>query len=109
MQIASSARPRPRKAHGVRNLFYFFFPVLFFAALFLGADVFFFAFPFADLAAALSSLVASAAGASGLAFGSFFGRLGAVNFCPSKAISTIRTDVNGWRCPCSFLYCFFRL
>ena len=92
----------------MRNLFYFFFPVLFFAALFLGAEVFFFALPFAGWAN-FASLVASRGAASLLVFASFFGSSGAVNFWPSKAISVMRTDVNGWRCPCSFLYCFFRL
>src|SRR6266513_1810287 len=37
------------------------------------------------------------------------GRSGAVKRCPSKLISLMRTAVNAWRCPRSFLYCFLRL
>src|SRR5579884_3004203 len=86
---------------------YFFFPVPFFAALFFGAADFFFAAGFAAFASGFSSV--SAAGLAFLGLASFFGRSGAVNFWPSKAISVIRTEVNGCRCPAIFLYCFFFL
>src|SRR5579859_4422313 len=74
----------------------------FFAALFLGAALFFAAVPEADASAASA--------AAGAAFFPFFaGSSGAVKRWPLKAISVILTAVKGWRCPYIFLYCFLRL
>src|SRR5207247_7200697 len=113
----SISKPKKRRCHsersssgaceqisGAENLLYFFFAGVFVAALFLGALAFFFAVGFAAFASALGSVEASFFG-----FTSFFGSSGAVNFWPSKAISVIRTEENGCRCPASFLYCFFFL
>src|SRR5258708_38861730 len=84
---------------------YFCVGAAFLAALFLGAAFFADAFGFA----ALVSPDASAAGACFFGLATFFGSSGAENFCPSNAISVIRTELNAWRCPCIFLYCFFLL
>src|SRR5579864_1277410 len=78
------------------------------------AEVLFFALVFAFFLGAAAALARggsppSSAAASFLGLGARAGRSGAVNFCPSKAISVMRTAVNGWRCPRSFLYCFLRL
>src|SRR5579859_5085070 len=93
--------------------YFFFFPPDFFAWPFLAAAFLCAAFLCAG-AACLASAFSWPSSAAGLAFlglGSFTGvsTSGAVNFCPSKAISVVRTWVKGWRCPCSFLYCFLRL
>src|ERR1700739_4475157 len=77
-----------------------------FLAVFFGADFFFAADFFAFGSAACSS---DAAAFTFFGFASFFGRSGALKLFPPKAISAIRTEVNAWRCPRSFLYCFLRL
>src|ERR1051326_2229544 len=95
-----SRQPARRRRYFFR-CYFFFFGVAFFAADFLAA--FFFA---GVLALAFTS---SPSAWAFFALGCFLGSSGAVNFCPSKAISVMRTAVNGWRCPRSFLYCFFFL
>src|SRR4051812_28730693 len=85
---------------------YFFFAAVFFAAAFFGAG---------DLAVAVLR-VDFLAGAAAVAVFSALGFAGCFSFaesalklCPPTLISVIWTWVKGWRCPCSFLYCFLRL
>src|SRR6266700_2190872 len=76
---------------GHRASYFFFFGAAFLAGAFLAA---FFAGAFLVLAFALPLPVASASGVSTFFFlGAFFSSTGALNFCPSKAISVIRTAV----------------
>ena len=95
-QFSASAELTPRM-----NYFFFAaFLAAFFGAAFLPAD--FFAFGVASC----SSLSAAF---TFLGFASFLGSSGALKLCPPNAISAMRTAVNDWRCPRSFLYCFLRL
>src|SRR5262249_25584770 len=87
-------------------LLYFFFPFAFLPAAFLAFGLLFVPAPF--LAAALAAC-ASPSACVGLAFFLRAGSSGAAYFWPSKAISVMRTAVNGWRWPKIFLYCFLRL
>src|SRR5260370_42046334 len=99
---SEAGRRFTNKSASSRKLPYFFFGTAFFAVLFLAT-----AFLAAGFAAFASALGASTA--CFLGFTSFFGNSGAANFCPLNAISVIRTEENGWRCPAIFLYCFFFL
>src|SRR5436305_10887238 len=86
--------------------YFFFFGAAFLGAAFLG--VAFLAAAFAVLASTFGDSSTSA-GLTFACLASFFGRSGALNFWPLNAISVMRTAVYPWRCPRSFLYCFFRL
>src|SRR5258708_32507551 len=91
---------------GDRASYFFFFGVAFLAGVFFAA---FFAGAFLVLAFALLLPVGSASGGSTFFFlGAFFSSTGALNFCPSKAISVMRTAVKSCLCPRIFLYCFLR-
>src|SRR5215831_11366413 len=94
-QCARMSRPEGRR-------YCYFFFVDFFAAFF-GAD-FFFAFAFG-----FASDSSPAVAFTFFGFASFLGTSGALKLCPPNVISAIRTEVNGCRCPRSFLYCFLRL
>src|SRR5215813_3114992 len=80
---------------------YFFLPLpLFFDALFFAALGLLSERPLADLAAFAPAPASPSPASSVLAFFGFAaGRSGAVKRPPSKAISVILTEVNGWRWP----------